>query len=303
MMLMMRRALFVIGLGAGVAASMALPSTAAAQRDQRTAIDTTFSFDKAGVVSISGGGSATVIVTGWDERNIRVRGRAEDGYLHFDASSKRVTISPSRSGDDAMIQISVPRGVQVVAHTNDGDITIRGTRGDVDASSSSGGIEVSDAAAVEVSTLSGDVDVAQATGAVTATSSSGDLTLRGCSGKVDATSSSGDLSISRSTSKTVSAITTNGEVTFDGTLVAQGSYSLTSHSGDVEVVLAKDASAQVGVGTWSGTIDTEVPVTIKSDAGSTRDMTKHFSFTLGGGSAKLTAESFSGDIVIRTRGG
>src|SRR5213075_907968 len=125
--------------------------------------------------------------------------------------------------------------------------------------------------------LSGSVYVSQATGAVNATSSSGDLACSQCSGGIDANTVSGDVAIDRSTSKTVKASTTSGEVVFRGTLAAQGSYTLTSHSGDVEMVFEKDASAQVSVTTWSGSVDTELPITIKPASGSAADITKHFS--------------------------
>jgi DUF4097 and DUF4098 domain-containing protein YvlB len=281
---------------------LTVASRADAQRDRRTSLDTTFSFDKSGTVVV-GGGSASVVVTSWDQSTIRVRGRAEDGYLQFEASSRRVTIAPSRSGDDAIIQVTVPRGVRIEAHSRDGDISIKGTRGDVDATTGSGDVQVVEAGAVTAASLSGSVYVTQATGAVDVTSSNGDLILRQCSGTVDANSVSGDVNIDRSTSKSVKASTTSGDVAFGGTLIAQGTYSLTSHSGDIEIALEKDASAQISFTTWSGSVDSEFPITIKPASGSSPDITKHFTFTLGGGAAKLTAETFSGDIVLRSKGG
>jgi len=182
---------------------------AGAQRNARTWIDTTFTFDKSGTV-VLGGGSASVIVTAWDQNTIRVRGRAEDGFLRFDASSKRVTVSPSRNGDDAIIQVTVPRGVRVEAHVNDGDISIKGTRGNVEAQSSSGDVDIVEAAGVTAASLSGSVYIAQAAGPVSATTSNGDIAISRSAGDIDATTVSGDVAIDRSTSKSVKASTTSG---------------------------------------------------------------------------------------------
>src|SRR4051812_7314985 len=90
-----------------------------AQMNGRTSVDTTFSFDKSGTV-VLGSGSATIVVTAWDQSSIRIRARAEDGLLRTELSARRVTIQPTRSTEDAMIQVTVPRGVRVEAHLNDG---------------------------------------------------------------------------------------------------------------------------------------------------------------------------------------
>jgi DUF4097 and DUF4098 domain-containing protein YvlB len=286
-----------------IAALVGAPGSARAQVNGRTSIDTILAFDKGGTVSL-GSGSATIIVTAWDQNSIRIRARAEDGLLRVETSARRVSVQPTRSSDDAMIEVTVPRGVRVEAHLTDGDISIRGTRGSVEATTSSGDLQVSDATSVTAESLSGDVYVSQATGAVIATTSNGDLDIRDCSGSVDATSVSGGIDISRSSARSVKANVTSGDIHFSGALTAQGTYSLTTHSGDVEIELDKHASAQVDASTWSGEIDSEFPVILKPGSSRTgSNPAKHFTFTIGAGSAKFSAETFSGDIVLRAKGG
>src|SRR3954470_21264235 len=82
-------------------------------RTTRREIDTTFFFSKLGTV-VLGNGAATVIVSGWDQTSIRVKARNDDGTMRFEATSTRVVLETTRLSDDAIIQVTVPRGVRVV---------------------------------------------------------------------------------------------------------------------------------------------------------------------------------------------
>jgi DUF4097 and DUF4098 domain-containing protein YvlB len=277
---------------------LAAPAAQGQRYRDRGDIDTTFTFDKTGTISV-GGGSGTIAVTGWDQSTVRIRAHADDGSVRFEATPRKVTIDPTRSHDDVTIEVMVPRGVRVEARTNSGDITIHGSRGDVDAQTSSGDIDISDVRAVTVGSLSGDVDVTLATNGVNATTNNGDLVISRSGGKIDATTVSGGIEIERSTSSDVRASNTSGDITYTGTIDPKGRYDFTTHSGDLDLEIPKDASAQVSVTTWNGTLDTEFSITIKPGS---RDATKHYTFTIGAGSAHITAETFSGDISIRSRG-
>lgn len=284
----------------------ATPAGAAAQtgRATRSDVDTTFFFSKIGTVLV-GNGAATIIVTGWDQNTIRVKARNDDGVLRFEATSSRVVIETTRQHDDAIIQLTVPRGVRVVARSNTGDVTVKDTRGDVEVETSSGGVTVVGARDVEATALSGDIDVRQSSGSTTVSSNNGDCTVTDSKGSVDASSVSGEVRVTRSWSKIVRAETTNGSVSFDGEIVADGRYELVSHSGDVWIGLPKTASAQIGVTTWSGTVESDFPITLRPGftASPGETGTKRFTFTLGQGSARVTAETFSGNVSISSMGG
>jgi DUF4097 and DUF4098 domain-containing protein YvlB len=97
----------------------------------------------------------------------------------------------------------------------------------------------------------------------------------------------------------VRATNTSGDISFSGSIDPQGRYDFTTHSGDLDLEIPKDANAQVSLTTWNGSLDTDFPITLKPGS---RDITKHYTFTIGAGSAHITAETFSGDISIRSRG-
>lgn len=295
-------ALTVAGAVAAVSAEATAQPTGG--RVTRREIDTTFFFSKIGTLLL-GNGSATIIVTGWDQTSMRVKARNDDGALLFEATSSRVVIEPARQHDDAVIQVMVPRGVRVVARTNSGDITVKDTRGDVEIETTSGNVLIVGARDVEATNLSGDLDVRESSGATTLSSNNGDCTITGNKGTVEASSVSGDVRVLKSWSKAVRAETTNGSVSFDGEVIADGRYEFVAHSGDIWIALPKTASAQIGIVTWSGTVESEFPITLKPgfSTTSTETSTKRFTFTLGQGSARITAETFSGDVNITSTGG
>ena len=204
---------------------------------------------------------------------------------------------------DGHIDVTVPAGVRVTARTLNGDVTITGTGADVSAHAQNGDLHIENASGhIDFSTLSGDIVASNLTGTVTANSISGDVTLTSVTGNVSLTSVSGGLTLRRITSQAVDAQTTSGDVTFDGGIDPAGRYAFTTHAGDISLDIPAHASAQLTVSTWSGSIDSDFPITLQPgehDIGVATS--KRFTFTIGGGAARIRAQSFNGDIVIHQR--
>ena len=292
--------------------SVATPAMAQDRRDdgrvfdRRRAdrIDTTVTIASGGVVAITARRGDIQVTTG-SGNTVHVRAATERGRLRFDASGQRVLVDASDAEDDGRIEVTVPAGVRVTAQTMNGDVSIRGTGGDVSAHTQTGDVTVENAAGhVDFNTLSGDITASRLKGTVSANSVSGDVSLTGVTGNVSVASVSGDLTLRNVTSQSVSAQTTSGDVTFDGSIDPAGRYQFTTHSGDVSLDIPAGASAQLTVSTWNGSIDSDFPITLQPgehDIGVATS--KRFTFTIGGGEARITAESFGGDIVIHHRGG
>jgi hypothetical protein len=66
--------------------------------------------------------------------------------------------------------------------------------------------------------------------------------------------------------------------------------------------LKAEGSETFTVATFSGALDSEFQLTL-SPGQRVTGRPRRFEFTLGGGSAQVTAESFSGDVIISRRGG
>ncbi len=267
----------------------------------RETVDTTFAFDKTGTVTLSAT-SGDIIVNGSTDGRIHVHATSDNGNLSLDASPSRVILQ-NRSGD-SRFEVTVPYGVQVVARSQSGDMTIRDTRGAVEAHVTSGDLEVEGVnGRLEVNTLSGGITVRDVTGDVDVVTTSGDVKIFNLLGSADVGTVSGDVELRGVTGKSMRAKTTSGDVRFDGLIDAAGRYDFTTHSGDVELHVQRDASAQLTVSTWNGGVTSDFPITLTpGDHAIGSAVGKRYTFAIGGGGARISAETFSGDITLVANG-
>src|SRR5687768_13817010 len=156
-------------------------------QEAQSRIDTTFAFNRSGVVDLTQI-SGDVVVTTWDRAEARVRAYAERGRVRAGLSSSRLSLSiePVRGRvGDSRFEVTVPVGVRVVARSRSGDVSVRGTKGPVQAESSSGDVEIADAAdRVVLESISGDLRASQLNGEVRASSVSGTIEIREVTGDI-----------------------------------------------------------------------------------------------------------------------
>lgn len=274
----------------------------------RTRIDTTVAFAPDGTIDLSNL-SGDITVTGWSRREVHVKASSERNDMTLDISSSRLSLEVegpgsmwgSRRRGDARYELSVPRGVRVIARSTSGDVTVRGTGGEVEATSTSGDVIVEDAVRrIEIRSVSGDVTGRTLKGTIEATSVSGSVEIENAEGDVHAGTTSGDIVLGHVTSRDLEASTTSGELTFSGTLAPDGRYEFHSHSGSVALSVPAATDARFSVETFSGELDADFPITLQP-GGSARGRSRRFEFTVGNGGARVIAETFSGDIEIRKR--
>ena len=300
-------------VAAALALTLLAPSGASAQGDTRdrdrerqeaqSRVDTTFTFSRTGVVDLTQV-SGDIIVTSWDRAEARVRAYAERGQVRSGLSSSRLTLDVEsvrgRIGD-SRFEVTVPVGVRVIARSRSGDVSVRGTKSAVQAESTSGDVEVTDATdRVVIESVSGDVRASELKGEVRAQSVSGTIEVRGVSGDIRAETTSGDVSLLGVTSRSVTATTVSGEVEYEGGIDPNGRYEFHAHSGNVRLEIPESSSAHFSVETFSGSLDTEFTLTMQPGQRTT-GRPRRYEFTLGSGTARVTAESFSGDIVLVRR--
>jgi DUF4097 and DUF4098 domain-containing protein YvlB len=272
-------------------------------RDEYTSrIDTTIAFSRNGMVELQAA-RGEIIVSSWSRDQVRVRATSERSALRFDASPSTLNLGlrsgSSRSGD-TRFELTVPVGVRIRANSSSGDIRIAGSKGEVEARTQRGDVVVEDVGPADVTAFSGDVSVSGVNGELRVSVLSGDVRVRQVSGDVEVKTVSGEVDLRDVRSKYVRVGSTSGDITFDGTIDAAGRYELQTHSGDVALTLPANVGAQLTVATYSGGIESDFPLVLPPGP---HGDSKRFNFTLGRGGARITAESFSGDITIRSRGG
>lgn len=287
----------------------ALPLGAKAQDYRgRARIDTTVRLDRGGTVDLSLI-SGRIRVTGWDRSDVKILATIDEGLLRLDANSSRVTLSVDDADDnrgrrhhnvgDARYDVSVPRGSRLVLEAVSGDVSATGSQGEIQATSVSGEVDVTHGVReVSVESVSGSVHAAQVNGNLRAESVSGDVRVETVSGNVEASTVSGEIRLIGIQSKDVRSETVSGTIVYSGSIDAGGKYSFESHSGSLRLNIPRGAGAQFSVETFSGDITTDFPVTVP--AGSGRGREGRMDFTIGDGRARVTAQTFSGRIVINS---
>lgn len=273
-------------------------------QNQGTRIDTTIAFSANGIVDLTTM-RGDIIVTGWDRREARIQARVERGVMDFELSSSRVTIE-ERGGQnrsrnsDTRYEVTVPRGVRVIARTNSGDISITGSGGEVEANTTSGDITISDAAGrIEAGALSGEITLSQIKGNIDASAVTGSIDVKDVEGELHLESTSGDILIAGAKARDVEVSTSSGEIAFAGSIDGSGRYEFSTHSGTIDLAIPANTNARFVVGTFSGEIDSDFPITLQP--GDRSRSNRRFEFTVGSGGPRIVAESFSGDVEIRKR--
>jgi DUF4097 and DUF4098 domain-containing protein YvlB len=195
-----------------------------------------------------------------------------------------------------------------------GGIKVTGVHGSLRSETVSGDVTITDAPKLEAAkTVSGDVSLSGITtdGDLTASSVSGNVRAKGLKARgVDLGSISGDISIAEATCERLGVKTVSGNVEYAGGIAKGGRYEVNGHSGTIRLLLANPGGFELTANSFSGSIRSELPLTIGGDATrrsdnsprSRRDASSHaMRATFGDGSATLVIHTFSGDIIIAKR--
>ena len=201
--------------------------------------------------------------------------------------------------------VVVPPSAAVTVKTISGDLSVAGVRGEVRAESTSGNVDVVGTPNLVVAkTISGDVrakDISAATltlGTVSGSVIASALKVRA----LDCGSISGNVQLTNLQVERLTAKTVNGDIDYDGNVARGGRYEFNAHSGNVRLILAAVSGFELDASTFSGSIRSDYPVTLRSSGDEPRGRrgmgTRAIRGTFGDGSAVLSIRSFSGTVVI-----
>lgn len=196
------------------------------------------------------------------------------------------------------IRVANSRARTVSAHTRSGTVDVTADADRVEAASVSGTVTVAGTVRdrVEANSVSGIVRVTATAGAVEAGSVSGGVEVASMRGRAEVHSVSGDV---RVTGRNLSGSfqTVSGEITISGDLARGGNLELTTHSGDVVLMLPGGTSAEVDFTTFSGGIEADYP-----GARVERQSRREARVLIGGGGGtRVRAQTFSGDVRLERR--
>jgi DUF4097 and DUF4098 domain-containing protein YvlB len=262
-------------------------------------IDTTFRMEKGGLVDLQAL-SGTIIVTGASGSDVRIRASAEQGGVRLRASSTLATlrtVSDRGRMRDVRYEVAVPAGIRVLMNTTSGDLSASNLRGDLEIESISSTIKLDDLTGlVRIESVSGNITGTGLTGGAHIESTSGTISITDAAGDISVENTSGIIALAGIRSRVVRAESISGDIRFQGDVESDGRYEFSAFSGNVRLTLPASTGATLTLSTYSGGITSDFPITLQQGTSAGKD--KQLQFRFGSGSARITAESFSGNIFI-----
>lgn len=222
----------------------------------------------AGSLEFVGWGQPTVEITGSlgdDVEEVEIESDSDGVQIEVDLVDNDGYRGRRNLDGAAHLVIHVPFGSHIDAETVSASVSVEGIDGTIEIESVSGEVDVnSSSREIEISTVSGVIRV------------TGDTELE-----------SGDFE------------TVSGRVEFDAPVSPRGRFSFEAVSGDVILRLPSGVSAEFNVETFNGDIENELgPAARKT---SPYLPSKSLEFRTGGGGARFSIESFSGNVKILHR--
>ena len=282
-------------------------------------VDTTFTVARNGVIDISVP-SGRLVVRGSERSTAALRTNGADYRLRSSGGGVTLAMAESferRSGvrsssyrqtDEPEIELLVPRAVRLLINGKAADVSVSDIAGDVEIHLQSGDVRLESLGGrAIVETISGDIRAVNGVGDLRVTTVSGDLIARGIRGSIDVHTTSGTVALGVEGSASVQVEVVSGDILFDGSFADDARLQLTTHSGDVVVQLPESARGELDVTSYNGEVR-GAAITLKPSreegvrSGRNDRSTRHYEFG-GGGAARITITTFSGDVSIQRGAG
>jgi DUF4097 and DUF4098 domain-containing protein YvlB len=192
---------------------------------------------------------------------------------------------PGAKADEKRVdyEIQVPPDASVMVRVSTGPVKVQGLNGDVSIEGENSPIEVRDSH-----------------GQVHARTVGGPITLTNLhDGHVEAMSVSGQVTLNNVSGRVVAANTTAGPITFSGDCAGGGQYSLSSHSGNIDVALPASASVDLSARSVTGSVEDGFLLKPAAQPPAAQDQGKAFAGTSNAGASSLRLRTFSGKIRVK----
>lgn len=189
----------------------------------------------------------------------------------------------------------IPEKAAVEVKSVSGDVNLASIGGAAKVDSVSGNVEILGAAGVEVKLVSGDLTLDNILGDAYLKSVSGNVTATRVKGSLEIGSVSGDLDLKDVTdARTVSAKNVSGNITYVGSILPGGNYEIKSHSGDIKMRIPANSAFEFEANTFSGVIDSDFQIEVVGKLSP-----REIHGTVNKGGARIRLASFSGNIDLK----
>ncbi len=194
--------------------------------------------------------------------------------------------------------VMIPSKATVRIGVTSGNVDLEGIGGMAKVKVTSGRVELKNASqGVDLDVVSGGIDVQNVTGNAYLHTVSGNITAVRIKGSIKATVVSGEIDLRDvSEAETVDAKMTSGSISYEGKIRSGGRYTLTNHSGNVEMIIPAGSGFEFEAKVFSGRISTDFEVKVSGEISKRR-----LSGVVNEGGAIVELTTFSGNIYLKER--
>lgn len=272
-------------------------------------IKKTYKLDNGGTFLLSNR-NGDINIESWDKNEVEVvivekrRARSEDIKIVIDSKSNRLNIRtdyPNRkmsffySSDrtsSANFTVKVPRNVHILTDSHNGNILIRGIKGDVEAETHNGRLQIED--------LEGNVDVK---------SHNGNLYLENINGEITSVTHNGRIELDNIESVNVYAKTHNGSISGELSIDPRGRYEFNTHNSGVKLYIPHDSKVDIDVKSRNRSFSSDFKIDgddrdyNRSSRRSrySRNRNTRVTGEINGGGARLKISTNNGSVSLRKR--
>ena len=203
------------------------------------------------------------------------------------------------SGAEVDLRIDVPKGAEIQAKTINGPIRAKDVEGRLSFHAANGKIDVrGEPVEAHLETVNAGIEFRGKQSRVDARTINGTIDLRGVAGEVVATTMSGSIRVRGDVVERADLRTMSGSIDLEAELAPGARIYGKSYSGSVTLTLPADTSARFDVQSFSGSIRNE----LGPGRGSNRRGSpgKRLDFESGEGDGRVTIDTFSGSVRIRS---
>ncbi len=209
---------------------------------------------------------------------------------------KQLQIGPSPSRVSLDYRITVPMETAIQVRAGSGDLSLHSLSGHLEAVLGSGDVDGKEIEGViSLKAGSGDISLAQSFGAFHIQTGSGDINGHSLRGNAELETGSGDVNLADFHGD-LRAISGSGDIIAEGAVEEDSSWFVRTSSGDVQLILPKEAQFQLMLAADFGDFNCEFPFTVEEQGkGRLRGRVGEHP------RAKVEIETASGDVRIRVR--
>lgn len=243
----------------------------------------------------------SLVITGTMARGWRLEGNAASSQFGAPRGAKFFIEGPNETDvAGAALEVRVPARARVWAKSGSADIEVSGVTGGLDLNIVGGSITVSGTPReLTIESMDGNVKVLGGATWLRAKTATGEIDVRGGSEDVGLSSVGGAVRVSGGRYERGKFETVTGDIVYEGDVGFKGSMDMTTHSGRVELRVPPRPDLDLDAETVTGTIENAISSRRPLPGREGRGM--ELAFSLGTGDTRVVIRSFKGNVVVRPR--